>query len=92
MKKELEECFDNIKEYLAEQVGESACNDVFNNIKNSIKSMLIEHIQLNESDVNVETEYNYHDRSLKTSIQIPGYGAVYTLGNFCIEEPKEWEI
>jgi hypothetical protein len=50
--------------------------------------MLIEQGQLSESDVSVETEYNYQDKSLKTSIQIPGYGAVYTLENFCIEEPN----
>ncbi len=89
MKKELEECFDNIKEYLADQVGEVACDDVFSNIKNSIKSMLIEQGQLSESDVSVETEYNYQDKSLKTSIQIPEYSVAYTLRNFCIEEPKE---
>lgn len=84
------ECFENIKEYLVEQICEVACDDVFDNIKNSIKTILIEQGKLNENDISVETEYNLKDKSLKTSIQIPGYGVVYTLSNFCIEEPK-WE-
>lgn len=82
MKKELEECFENIKEYLAEQVGEEANDKIFDYIKDSIKNIIMEHGQINKDDIIIETDYDRHDNSLATNIKIPDFEVTYTLRSF----------
>jgi hypothetical protein len=86
MTDELKECFENIKEFLAEQVGEVVDDKTFNHMKESMKNILTEHGKLNESVVSIDLDYDTKDRSLKIHIQIPDFEVIYTLRNFTLED------
>jgi septum formation topological specificity factor MinE len=82
LKKELEDCFDYIKEFLAYQVGEEANDKIFDYIKDSIKNIIVEHGQVNKDDIIIEIDYDRHDNSLDTNIKIPDFEVTYTLRSF----------
>lgn len=91
MTNELKECFENIKEFLSDQIGEVACDDTFDYIRDSIKDILVEHGKVDENDIVINLNYNYKNNSLATKIKTPEYEVIYTLESFINQMEFEYK-